>query len=185
MKQRIEVLKDSFVDYAGKTHHFIMVAISEPLIYEDGEVSVLFMSKSTAIPMQTVTKGVKLGVAICNPEDKYNEEKGILKATARANNSDFVLFAHDKGQINTTVVRGFLKQEAEYLKNNPEKYIKGYADSRDTYNKNLEMKEIEKNMGDLEKAVVEELKNNPTFLDNAMKYLTWIRNRKGNKCKKQ
>jgi hypothetical protein len=185
MKQRIEVLKDSFVDYAGKTHHFIMVAISEPLIYEDGEVSVLFVSENTAIPMQTVTKGVKLGVAICNPEDKYNEEKGILKATARANNSDFVLFAHDKGQINTTVVRGFLKQEAEYLKNNPEKYIKGYADSRDTYNKNLEMKEIEKNMGGLEKAVVEELKNNPTFLDNAMKYLTWIRNRKGNKCKKQ
>lgn len=182
MKQYIELIKDSFVDFAGKTHYFIIAAVSEVL---DTTAFVVIPDGMAVSTVGSVTKGIRLGVSICNPTDEFDEKIGALKATARAKNAPFSLFASDKGQINTTVVRALLEQEAEYLKNNPEKYIKGYADSKARFMKKQEMEGLKDNFTEVEKIVVSELQKDPKFLNNVGRYLEWVNNQGKGKCKKQ
>ena len=118
MKEYIEYLKDSFTDYTGKEHYFIIAAISQELptkteeIGRDDlkdydvihEVSMYIEDYGTEDYLGVVTKVLRLGVAMCNPVDQYNEKTGIMKATARARKSDPALYSRDKGTINTKVV---------------------------------------------------------------------------------
>lgn len=123
-KERIETLTDSFVDEKGETRHFILAAISEVFIDFDEPAYVI---NEHDIAVAEVYKGIKLGFAICNPIDKFNEDLGKQIAIGRARkNREYALFATQLGYVNTTLVKAFLKQEAEYFKNNPERYIAGY-----------------------------------------------------------
>lgn len=123
-KEHIETLVDSFVDVNGDTRHFVVAAISvmfdqndEPAIVSDLEYK----------ECGEVVKGLKLGFAICNPSDKFNEELGITIAVGRARkNAEYALLASKPGFINTPLVHAFLLQEAEYFKHNPESHIAGY-----------------------------------------------------------
>lgn len=184
MKQYIEVIKDSFTDYAGKEHHFVIAAVSE-LLGGEGSTPIVISTEglNTSI-LGPVEKGIRLGVAICNPEDKFDEKVGVLKATARAKNAGVSLYATDRGQINTGLIKAFLEQEASYLKNNPEKYIKGYAESKQRFLKKQEMLALKESFSDVEKAVVAGVEDNPKFLENAQKYIAWANNQKKGKCKK-
>lgn len=193
MKEHVEVINDSFVDYAGKTHHFTIAAVSSLLprttseledspIDEEAkvtyEVSNYIDDYGTDDYLCNVTKAVRLGVSICNPTDEFNEKVGALKATARARVNKPTLLSVDAGTINTKVVRAFLEQEAEYLKHNPENFIVGYADMKARYLKRQEMEAMAENFSDLEKAVVEGLQKNPEFLDHVFDYLEWSKNQK-------
>ena len=186
MKQRYEVYVDSFVDYAGKTHHFIIAAISDNLEKTYGDVPMVVIRRGLSGKAIGFTeKGIRIGISICNPQDKFDEKVGTLKAIARAKNSDIALYASDKGYINTALVRAFLQQEAEYLKKNPEQYIIGYEDSKSRYLKRKSMEEMKENFSSTEKIIVEEVQKNPKFLDNVNTYLTWLRNQENSKkCKK-
>lgn len=186
MKEYVEVLKDSFVDYAGKTHHFIIAAVSEML--SDEETDSLLVLKPTGMEASIVgfvEKGIRIGISICNPEDEFNEKAGTLRAIARARKSAVVLYATDRGYINTGLVRAFLQQEAEHLKNNPDMYIEGYNDSKARYLKHKQMNELKENFSEVEKIVVDSVKKNPKFLDNVNTYLAYLKNQEqGKKCKK-
>lgn len=186
MKPYTEVISDSFVDYRGRVHHFVIAAISDCFSETISPyVDVTYECEHGTRMMGTVAKGIRIGISICNPEDKFDEEKGALKALARARKAEIALYASEEGYINTPLVRAFLKQEAEYLKNNPDKYIKGYDDSRKRYLRNQSMKRLEENFNPVEKVIVEEVTKNPKYLDNVNRYLVWLRNQeKGNKCKK-
>lgn len=181
MKQCVEVIKDSFADYAGRVHHFVIAAISET--FEVSPMVVVADDPMSASQIGAVKKGIRLGVAICNPEDTFDEKVGVLKATARAKNSEISLYSSERGQINSKIVRAFLEQEAEYLKNNPEKYIKGYSDSKERWLKNEHMKEVGKNLTDVEKVIVEGVQKDSKFLDNVKEYLKWLNNQSKGKCK--
>lgn len=180
MKKYVEVLKDSFTDYAGRVHHFVIVGMSNPL----NDTVAIYRDNSGIKSLGGLEKGVSLGISICNPEDKFDEKVGVLKATYRAENSPISLYAHDGGQINSPLVRAFIAQEAEYLKHNPEVYIKGYAEAKARWEKNTEMKNIKEKFTPTEKIVAEELQNNPKFLDNVQKYVDWALNQNKGKCKK-
>lgn len=181
MKQYIEIIKDSFVDFLGKTHHFVIAAVSEVL---DNTAVVALPEGFLVSSIGSVNKGIKLGISICNPTDEFDEKVGVLKATARAKNAPYTLFASDCGQINTTVVKALLTQEAEYLKSNPDKYIKGYSESKARFMKKNEMEKVKDNFTEVEKAIVVEVEKDPKFLDNVTKYLSWVNNQnKGKKCK--
>ena len=118
-KERIEILTDSFVDEKGDTRHFVLAAISERF-----NTPLYFDNDSNSGP---VVKGLKIGYAICNPIDKFNEELGKQIAIGRARkNSEYALLATSLGYINTTMVKAFLEQEAKYFKENPESMIAGY-----------------------------------------------------------
>ena len=99
----------------------------------------------------------------------------MRKAVARARNSRPVLYSSNSGAINTGVVKALLTQEAQYLKNNPENFIPGYADMRDRYLARQKMEAMNEGFSDLENQVVEGLQKDPKFLDNAMQYLDWWR----------
>lgn len=164
------VVKDSFVDFEGKTHKFIIAALkvpySAPAIQDTGKIIYL------------VEYGLKIGVSICNPEDEFDEELGVRKAVGRADKSETVLRANFSGQLSDKVIHTFLMQEVEYIKSNPEKYIKGYNNAKKKYNKAQEMQKLENNFTDLEKLIIENIKKNPRYLDNIMTYMDYM-----NKCK--
>ena len=186
MKPYVEVIKDSFVDYAGKTHHFIIAAVSDNLGKTYGDIPVVVVPQGLCSKtLGFAEKGIRIGISICNPEDKFDEKVGTLKAIARAERSGIALYASDRGYINTTLVRAFLQQEAEYLKNNPEQYIAGYEDSKSRYLKRKSMEEMKENFSSTEKIIVEEVQKNPKFLDDVSTYLAWLKNQEnGKKCKK-
>lgn len=199
MKEHIEVITDSFTDYAGKVHHFVIAAISQVLPtcssqLEDNptgcddldvshEVAIFIEDYGTHDYMGTVSKIVRLGISMCNPTDTFNEKVGIHKATARAKKANPTLYASDPGVINTRVVRALLEQEAEYLKHNPENFITGYAEMRDRYLTRQKMEAMKENFSDLENKVVENVQKDPKFLNSVMKYLNWYRNQQKG-CKK-
>lgn len=181
MKQYVNEIKDSFVDYAGETHHFIVAAVTT--ILED--CSFLSSNPDGSPIISQFRKEVRLGVSICNPCDTFDEKKGSLKAIARAKNSDPVLYSTDLGHLNSAIVESVIAQEAKYIKSNPELYIKGYKDSQEKYQKKLKMKDIESKFTETEKNVVSELQKDPRYLDNVNEYLAWLNNQeKGKKCKK-
>ena len=162
MKEYIEVLKDSFRDYAGEEHQFILAAVSS--IPDD------YISSDDPFGIEKV---LKIGLAICNPSDKFDEKIGACTAIGRAKESNPVLYSALSGVINTKMVRALLEQEAEYIKNNPERYIAGYEEAKERYFKRMQIKEIESNFSPIEKIVVEEVKKNSKFLDNVQKYLEY------------
>lgn len=199
MKEHVEVINDSFVDYAGKTHHFTIAAVSSLLPRTTGEmgndspvsnkdldviheVGIYVEDYGTDDYLCDVTKAVRLGIAMCNPTDEFDEKVGALKAIARARNNKPTLLSVDPGTINTKVVRALLEQEAEYLKHNPENFIEGYADMKARYEKRVEMEAMAEKFSDLEKAVVEGIQGNPKFLDNAFEYLSWVKNQRKGKA---
>ena len=181
MKQCVEVIKDSFTDYAGRVHHFVIAAVSDA--FEVPPMVVVADDSMSASQIGLVKKGVRLGIAICNPEDTFNEKVGVLKATARAKNSEISLYSSATGQINTKLVRAFLEQEAEYLKNNPDKYIQGYSDSKERWLRNERMKEVGNNLTVVEKVIVEGVQKDSKFLNNVTEYLKWLNNQSKDKCK--
>lgn len=123
-KERIEYLVDSFVDANGDERHFVIAAVSE-VFTKDDEPS--YVTDLDGLEIQEVVKGLKLGFAICNPTDKFDEKLGITIAVGRARkNAEYALVASEMGYINTQLVRAFLQQEAEYFKHNPEYKIAGY-----------------------------------------------------------
>lgn len=197
MKEHVEVIHDSFVDYAGKTHYFTIAAISsmlprngkelgfnEELANEDvlHEVGIFVEGYGTYDYLCDVTKALRLGIAVCNPTDKFDEKVGALKAIARARNSKPALLATNPGTINTRMVHALLEQEAEYVKNNPEYVIVGYIDMKNRYEKRKEMEAMAQNFSETEMTVINKLQENPMFLDNAYNYLDWLDNQKKGKC---
>lgn len=147
MKKYTDFFVDSFVDYQGIEHHFVVASLSQTLpktekeLYEDtsnpnGEVEfgiVAYAQDCEYEVLGHITKSLSLGISICNPEDEFDVEVGKAKALARARCSVPVLYATKPGVINTTMVKALMKQEAEYLKNNPDAYIKGYSAAEKKY----------------------------------------------------
>ena len=182
MKEHVNVLKDSFIDYANRVHYFVMAAISSEL-----ENATFLVCPHVACGRCTgmVKKGLRIGVSICNPEDEFVEKVGVLKAIARARDSQPVLYVTDPGYINDTLVEAFLKQEAKYLRSNPDAYIQGYNDAKERYLKKKKMEGLKENFSEVEKIVVEGVQKNPKFLDNVNTYLAWLNNQSKGKCTKQ
>ena len=181
MKERTQFIHDSFVDYKGKEHHFVICAYSKllPRTFKEAEGIEFDADKDDRVETfavsyaesygcldnyDKVVKSVSIGVSICNPEDEFNYVIGCKKAQARAKNSNATLYATKSGMINTTMVTGLLTQEAEYLKNNPDAYIKGYEESRRAY--------LEKQKkADIFTALPEQAKDTINYLRNCSKQL--------------
>ena len=162
MKEYVELLKDSFSDYEGKEHYFVLAAVScDP----DS-----FVSEEDPFGIEKV---LKVGLAICNPDDVFNEKVGACTAIGRAKKSEPVLYSTMSGIINTKMVRALLEQEATYIKNNPEQYIIGYSEAKKRYEERKKIEGLKNNFSPIEKIIVEEVNKNSKFLDNVQKYLEY------------
>jgi hypothetical protein len=131
MKEKIVTVISEFTDFKGLVHKFVVAAVSMPVdaeidLYEDDKI----------VDWTSAEKAVKLGVAVCNPTDEYSEEKGKTIAINKARNTvDYALYATLPGMINTAVVNALIKQEVEFIKNNPARVIPGYIDEKEKYEK--------------------------------------------------
>lgn len=190
MKERVNHLVDSFVDYKGVEHKFVVAAVSSTLpttgaelgesdCFSESEVthevSVYLEDYGTCDYLGEVGKVVRVGIAVCNPTDKFSEETGIRKAAARAKQTNPVLYANIKnmGAICTESVQVLLKQAARDFKENPESLIKGYNEAKKKYEYNQAMMKTAEEFSDFEKQVVKSLEKDPTCLNKAVAYAAW------------
>lgn len=177
MKQRVDTLISSFVDYKGQEHKFVVAAVSEvlPTTYEEAypEDKIDEEDKNTTVSYEVVeynewdseykedvVKSLRLGVSICNPTDTFNERAGKEKAVHRARNSKKnALYSTEKGYISSRVVKAMLEQEAHYVKTNPGKYIKGYNEAEAKYKFEQECKTKYSELSESEKSLVKSIKD--------------------------
>ena len=181
MKERTQFIHDSFVDYKGKEHHFVICAYSKllPKTFKEAEGIEFDADKDDRVETfavsyadsygcldnyDKVVKSISIGISIINTADEFKYVIASKKAQARAKNSNATLNATKSGMINTTMVTGLLTQEAEYLKNNPDVYIKGYEESKRAY--------LEKQKkADIFTALPEQAKDTINYLRNCSKQL--------------
>ena len=105
-------------------------------------------------------KVVKLGVAVCNPIDEYDEEKGKMIAINKArNSSDYALYATLPGMINTAVINALIYQEIGFIKNNPSRVIPGYLEEKKKFEKRQEFANKLAELTEEEKTVYEAIKD--------------------------
>lgn len=141
MKQDIATyLVDSFVDYAGKEHKLIACALSQTPEDSDHTLKVCWVdSEDKALNganiYHDVYRLVTIGIAVCNPEDNFNEETGKKIAYNKAANIEYAprIYTTNRGVITKELVETFLKQQVQFVKENPEKVITGYLKAKADY----------------------------------------------------
>ena len=156
MKTKIATIKDEFTDYRGKVHKFIVAAMSQEA---DGYLD-LYDEEGDVEDTVAIVKAVKIGVSVCNPNDEYDEGKGMRIAIGKANSSnDYALFSTIPGMINTVVVDSLLKQEAHFIKENPGRVIPGYLEEKTKYEYRMMIAQKIEALSDDEKAVYNAMKD--------------------------
>lgn len=151
MKQDIaEYLIDSFIDFKGEKHDVVVCALSQTPCCES-----FVDSKFDPDYEIQVYRTLSLGIAICNPVDKFNEEKGKKIAYNKAANEEFSLVSTHSGVINTPLVRALLRQEMEHIKKYPGKFIKGYDDAQARYEASNKLDAEVQNLSNQEAEVVQ------------------------------
>lgn len=180
-------LVGEFTDYKGLVHKIIVAATVEVLPYyrnhkthENEEYSVSHYLESVGEDdYKIVRRALRLGVAVCNPEDNFDEEKGKNSAIGRAMNSDPVLYASKSGIINSTLVDALLKQELDYVCANPDIIIPGYSESKERYEYNQKMSKKIDELSDEEKKCLEILTSSDSSQkDKLLELATYVNNRK-------
>lgn len=117
---KVQYISGSFIDFKGQERKFVMAAVS----IVDNEAYVDYSESENFVD---TPKCVSIGVSVCLPYDKFDEELGKKIAYGKATKSvEHRLYATDEGLINTTMITGLLEQESEYFKKNPGRYLKGY-----------------------------------------------------------
>ena len=164
MKQDIETyLIDSFIDFEGKEHKIVACALSQSPIntkYESlkvGWVSPNEMMDTENTLCHDVYRLVTIGIAICNPEDPFNEETGKKIAYGKAANREDLprIYTPNKGIITGELVDAFLKQQVRFFKENPGTLINGYDKAKEAYETRQNTMKAIDNFTDEEKSVFE------------------------------
>lgn len=139
MRNIAEYIEGSFIDFKGETHNVIVCALSSSPDFVCFEVS---DNDYGEFPEEfPVERALSLGYSICNPEDEFDIDLGRNIARNRAEMSVPKLVALERGIINTKLVDTFLKQELDFIINNPSKFIKGYDKQEQEYFENLKFQD--------------------------------------------
>lgn len=151
--KRTEYIVDKFVDYTGKERQFVMAAVSL-----HGEAFIDIQEDWDAI--ESDGKVLSIGVSVCRPNDEFDESIGKSIAEGKAiKKRDHALYATDAGLINDIVVKALLKQEAEYFKNNPGRYLAGYDSDKAKFEESERIEGIIENLSEEGKAALNYINN--------------------------
>lgn len=136
MKKDIVMYRNgSFVDFQGVTRQFVVCALSTSQFNNEmQEVYLTAYDADGAVEGETlIPRAVFIGVAVCNPLDEWNEEKGKMIALSKARGfkstapeKSAALFTTRAGMISELLVQALLTREVEHIKEDPECAIKGY-----------------------------------------------------------
>ena len=161
MKQDISIfVEDSFIDYKGREHKIVACALSQSPSDKDfklmtGWIDTNGMLDSRSALCQNVYRMVTVAIAICNPEDEFDLEKGKQQAYNKAANIETLprLYTSNKGVITKELVDAFIKQQINFFKENPETLIKGYKEAKEAYENIQKAKNTIDNFSEEEKTV--------------------------------
>lgn len=164
MKQDVaEYLIDSFVDFKGEEHKIVACALSQsPEESEDGcKLAVGWVSDDSYMDTcdqdyAEVCRVVSVGISVCHPTDTFDEKRGKANAYNKALHDPKcpTIYTRDRGVASRTLVEAFLKQEVNFLKENPERIIKGYNQMKACFDKKQALKAKVESLSDNEKLIV-------------------------------
>ena len=165
MKQDVaEYLIDSFVDFKGEEHKIVACALSQsPEESEDGcKLAVGWANKKDEFicvddpDYAEVCRVISVGISVCHPTDTFDEKRGKTNAYNKALHDPKcpTIYTKDRGVASRTLVKTFLQQEVNFLKENPERIIKGYNQTKDRFDKKQALKAKMESLSDNEKLVV-------------------------------
>lgn len=141
MKQDIAIYKvDSFIDFTGNERKFVACALSESPANGDMDLMVGWINFNNRLltdePLcHNIYRIVTIGIAVCNPEDTFNEDKGKSIARNKAANIEGLprIYVDSKGIITQELVETFLNQQIQFFKEHPETVIVGYDEAKKKY----------------------------------------------------
>lgn len=115
----VDYREDSFVDFEGKDHYFVVCAV---------------LRESTI--SENPTRILSFGVSFCNPVDKHNNELGkkIAYGKSISDRNTNVLLGR-AGLLNIETVKYILDNEVNHVKQYPEQYSVAYTKAKDKYEK--------------------------------------------------
>lgn len=165
MKQDVaEYLIDSFVDFKGEEHKIVACALSQsPEESEDGcKLAIGWVGEDDSYidiydpDYAEVCRVVSVGISVCHPTDTFDKERGKANAYNKALHDPKcpTIYTRDRGVASKTLVKAFLKQEVNFLKENPERIIKGYNQMKARFDKKQALKAKVEGLSDNEKLVV-------------------------------
>ena len=148
MKTISRYIVDEFTDYKGNVRKFIIAAVSIPT-----DASIEEFRKYDSKLLGSL-KVLSLGISVCHEEDEFDEYIGSEIAVGKAlKYRDHALYSTDIGIVNDTMVMALLKQEAEYFKRNPGRFISGYDEAEQKYLEEQRLKNYIKSLEGEEKSV--------------------------------
>lgn len=161
MKQDITTyLVDSFIDYKGDEHKIVACALSQSPLESSYKLRIGWADKNNYLDIedhlfQEVYRMVTVGIAICNPADEFDLEKGKRSAFHKAANIESLprIYAPCKGVITKDLVDTFLKQQVQFFKEHPETLIEGYKEAEQAYNDLESAKAAIANLDETEKEI--------------------------------
>lgn len=183
----INYVVDSFINYKGVEQKFVLCVKTtecESAIFEFNEGED-FKNLDYAIDNDDYYRGFRnlhVGVAICNPNDKFNEEIGKKIALGKAESSIPKLISTEPGIINNAVVQSLIQQEINYIKNNPGRFIPGYDEAVDKLKKKDKVISEIKNLNN-DEAIIVEAALNGVNLSKCMKLASKITKSEYNKAR--
>lgn len=149
MKKDIVMYKNgSFVDFQGVTRQFVVCALSTSQFNNDmQEVYLTAYDDTGKVEGETLLpRAVFIGISVCNPLDKWDEEKGKMIALSKARGfkasapeKSAALFTTRAGMISEPLVNALLTREVEHIKDDPECAIKGYNQMKARWEEEQEM----------------------------------------------
>lgn len=165
MKQDVaEYLIDSFVDFKGGEHKIVACALSQsPEESEDGcKLAVGWVNEKDEFicvddpDYAEVCRVISVGISVCHPTDTFDEKKGKTNAYNKALHDPKcpTIYTKDRGVASSTLVKTFLQQEVNFLKENPERIIKGYNQAKARFDKKQSLKAKMESLSDNEKLIV-------------------------------
>lgn len=141
--------KGVITDFKGVEHPFIVCALSTSEFNNDPDYEVGLAVYDTQLEdyctEAELPRAVFIGVAVCNPGDEWNEEKGKKIALCKAKGFKFdhpeksaALFATRAGMISEILVSALLTKEVDHIKEDPECVIPGYNQMKARWEQKLQ-----------------------------------------------
>lgn len=141
--------KGVITDFKGVEHPFIVCALSTSEFNNNPDYEVGLAVYDTQMEdycsEAELPRAVFIGVAVCNPGDEWNEEKGKKIALCKAKGFKFdrpeksaALFATRSGMISEILVSALLTKEVDHIKEDPECVIPGYNQMKARWEQKLQ-----------------------------------------------
>ena len=120
-KPRVDVSKLNVVSktYKCNSGHILTMSAFTNIFIDD-----FSYCQVTETMKMLKAKRLRIGYAICNPSDVFNENTGVKIAIHRAKTSPFCdVTSHFTGEFNNDTINALLDVKAEYIMKNLERFI--------------------------------------------------------------